>query len=186
MLKKILQLKTANPIIGFAVGFIAIFLVLYFGNQFFIGITAPGNIYIEFLDSHLNYINWFRTTLLTASKFTTELFGHHSTINKYSIVLDNGATIGIVYACLGIGILSVWWAFVLSFPQKIDAKIKYLFLGSLFIVIINVLRISALALIFSKQSTTQYREINHHLIFNIACYILVFFMMKRWIDKAIS
>lgn len=185
MLKKILQLKTANPIIGFAVGFIAIFLVLYFGNQFFIGISTPGNLYVSMLDNYFNYIQWLRSLLLHTSSIILNIFGMDTYATKWNLVLANGDSIKLVYKCLGIGIMSVWVAFVIAFPQQKLNKLKYALLGIFAILFINIIRIIALAIVFSNNDMTIYKHIDQqHFFYNVACYIIIFWMMKRWIDKS--
>ena len=185
MLKKIKQLKHDNPILGFIIGFLFMFLLLYYGNQFFIGISTPGNLYVPNLDNYFNYIQWLRSLLLQTSSIILNLFGLETHATTWRLILPNGDSIKLVYKCLGIGIISVWVAFVVAFPQQKLNKFKYALLGIFAILLINIIRIIGLAIVFSNNDMTIYKHIDQqHFFYNVACYIIIFWMMKRWIDKS--
>ena len=185
MLKKIIHLKHDNPISGFVTSFLVIFVLLYYGNQFFIGISTPGNLYVPALDQYFNYISWYRSLLLHSSSLFCNIIGINSHVQGYDIVLPNNESIRLIYKCLGIGIISVWISFVIAFPQKGLNKLKYALLGVLFIITINIIRFVALAVFFSNSEMINYKHVDQqHFLYNTICYIIIFFMMKRWIDKS--
>jgi exosortase/archaeosortase family protein len=174
--------KTEKPITVFLVKFIVLFCLFYGINYGFIGLTIPGGLYWPWLDHHLNYVVAFRSFLLHSASAIIGLFGYRSIVAGYYLFVFNGATLRMVYSCIGLGILSFWWAFVLSFPQSRAAKIRYFLLGTVLIIAMNIIRISALAILYTKYSGKQYRNIDHHLIFEICVYGVLFFMMYRWIN----
>jgi exosortase/archaeosortase family protein len=65
-------------------------------------------------------------------------------------------------------------ALALAYPFRMNLRIKFLLYGLLAIYIINVIRIALVGLVY-----TEYKNINidHHLVFNIVAYILIFSMM---------
>lgn len=181
---KFISVKQANPIIAFVVLFALLFALMYYGNLFFIGITTQGGgFYSPLLDEYFNYVKWFRSFLLHASSLLPAILGYESRVSDFHIYLTGGSYIKLVHTCLGLGLLSFWVAFVLSYPQSRKEKILYLLIGCGVIILLNIIRITALLLIYSKNGTAQYKDFDHHLYFNIGVYTIIFFMMKRWMDK---
>jgi len=163
--------------------FLVLYGVFYFGNQGYTGLTVPGNAYSPFLDEHLNYVRWFREFLLQGSAFVIRLFGHSTFIHATGIKMETGTGVQLIYACMGFAIFSFWWAMILAFPQSLKTKLLFLFGGTLIIIILNILRIAAVALAFNKWGATN---IDHHLIFNIVVYGILFLMLYRWFNLPVS
>ena len=162
---------------------VALFLLLYgffyFGNKCYTGLTVPGNAYSPFLDNYLDYVSWFRNVLLEGAAFVIRLFGHHTMIHEHGIKLESGRGVRLVYACMGFAIFSFWWAMILAFPQTLRIKVKYLIGGTLLIVLLNMLRIAAVALAFNKWGHTS---VDHHMLFNITTYGILMIMLYRWFN----
>lgn len=167
----------------FVAKFILLFLFLYYGTEFWIGVTSQGNYYSAFCDNYLNYINWLRSSLLQAASFLCNSFGYKATvISKTTIMGFNGFRTTIIYSCIGYGILSFWTAFVISFPSNVKRKIKWLLVGLLFLWFINVLRIVLLLLYINKVKSI-YSFTKHHLVYNIVVYAIIFVMIYFFSKK---
>lgn len=159
----------------FVTRFLIIFILLYYFNLFFIGLTGKGgSFYSTFLDEHLNYIRWLRESIIYFSSLILNLFNYDTIRLPYHLKIIDGVRVGVGYSCLGYGLMSMHIAIALSYPFKINIRRKYLFGGLLAIYLINVIRIAAVGWVY-----TEYKGINidHHLIFNIIAYILIFTMM---------
>ena len=65
-------------------------------------------------------------------------------------------------------------ALALSYPFKYLVRRTYLFVGLLIIYILNILRISAVGIAYTELSNIN---IDHHFIFNIISYFVIFAMM---------
>ena len=165
----------------FFVKFILLFCLFYGFNYAFTGIVSPPNYYNPWIDQHFNYLRFFRNFLLHTSSLFVGLFGYHAVITGHHMRVDGGGGIRLAYACMGLGILCFWWAFVLAFPQKIAYKVKYLCIGTLAIILLNVMRISLLS-IYLSHATLAYKY--HHFLFNVATYAVIFFLIFKWIDKS--
>lgn len=154
--------------------FLIIFVALYYFNIAFIGITGRGGVYIEFIDQHLNYIRWLRESIIYLSSVVLHLF-HYDTIRlPYHLKIIDGVRVGVGYSCLGYGIMSFQIALALSYPFKYLVRRVYLFVGLLIIYILNILRISAVGIAYTELSNFN---IDHHFIFNIISYFVIFAMM---------
>lgn len=173
-----------NPI-KFAVTFIILFLVFYYFNLLFLGITSPGNHYSAFLDNHLNYIQALRWLLLQCSAFILKCMGFSTITNNYQLLVAGHGVIILYYSCLGLGVISFFAAFVLAYPKPQKAKIIFLLAGILSIQFLNIIRFVVLALFWNKQAGAG---IDHHTIFNIFIYIIISVSLYFWVksDTAVT
>lgn len=171
------NIKNKYPELLFIAKFLLLFSLLFFGTEFWIGITSPGNYYSPFCSKYLNYIDLLRNSLLKAANVLCNILGYSTTvISKTTIMGFNGYKATIIYSCIGYGILSFWTAFVISYPSSFKQKIKWLLCGSLLLWFINVVRISLLLIYINKvKSITTFPK--HHLVYNIIAYTVVFFMI---------
>ncbi|MBS1773982.1 MAG: archaeosortase/exosortase family protein [Bacteroidetes bacterium] len=171
-----------NIIAVFIAKFSVLFTVSYAFDYAMTGITVPGGYYNEWIDNHFNYVAFLRTLILKSAGFVVHHFGFDYTIDQYHLRIPNVSTVKMVFSCIGTGILCFWWAFVLSFPQPAKSKARYLLVGTLVIVLLNILRVAGLVMIRSVNSM-KHTKIDHHLIFNIVVYVLIFLMIVRIVDK---
>jgi exosortase/archaeosortase family protein len=172
-----------NPGFRFIVKFLIFFLGLHYGNEFFIGITAPGGLYVPFLDQHLNYVAWLRHSILFGAKVLSGLFGYTAYIDgPYHLRSITGPGVQMVYACIGLGIMSFWAGFVLAHAISWKKKIFWLLTGLITIWIVNCFRVSViLAATVNKWNTNKY--LDHHDIFNIIAYVMVFILIVIFIRR---
>src|SRR5829696_2477878 len=92
-----------------------IFCILYFGTLLVIGLSTKENSYSPFVADHLDYVAPLRKSILYSSKFLLNLFGNSSFLkDDFSIYLQNGKGVRIVYSCVGYGVLSFWASFVIA------------------------------------------------------------------------
>lgn len=88
----------------------------------------------------------------------------------------NGSWVKLVYACLGVGVMCFWLAFVLANTGGLVKKITWLFIGLISIWLINVLRIS-IVLLANNKHIKMPLGLDNHTFFNILAYGAVFILM---------
>src|ERR1700761_4224866 len=135
-----------NSPVRFAVLFISLFLLFYYFNILFFGITSPGNHYLPFLADHLNYIAALRWFLLQSSAGLLRLFGFSTLTNNNELLVVGRGIITLVYTCLGLGVMSFFAAFVLAYPKPTKPKFIFLISGLLIIQLLNIIRFALLVL----------------------------------------
>lgn len=164
----------------FLVKFIVLFLVFYYVNIFFVQLTLPGKWHSDFFVEHLNYIGWLTGSLTHTANFITHTLGLDTIVegnDKLSLV--QGPRVIVKWECIGLGIMSFWLAFVLA--QGISLKRKILLgFGGVFVVwFMNCCRIALLVFALDrnlkpwKKNLTLIGGINHHDLFNYACYAVI-------------
>jgi exosortase/archaeosortase family protein len=174
-----------NEPLRFIISFIVLFPLFYYFNIFFFGVTSPGNHYSAFLADHFDYIRGLRWLLLKSSAQILNWLGFSAITNEYELLVAGHGVIKLVYSCLGLGVISFFAAFVISYPKKWKAKIKFLISGILGIELLNVVRFVLLALFWNKHNTAI---VDHHTIFNIFIYLIITISLYFWVkhDSALN
>ncbi len=143
----------------------------------------PGNRYSPFIDHYLDYPSWLRATLLWGSKIFVGICGYNATItDAYHLQIVDGASVQLIYECLGIGVMSFWLAFVVANKGGWVKKLIWLMGGMLCIWLINVVRIG-LVLIGNNEKREMFFGLDNHTFFNICAYVAVFVLIYFY-DKS--
>jgi exosortase family protein XrtF len=99
----------------------------------------------------------------------------------YSIYFQNKSVARIVEGCNGISVIILFISFVIAFSGSFKNTLLFVFGGSLFIYILNVLRIAALTVLlyyFPKQE-----HLLHGVLFPLIIYGVVFVLWVIWVNK---
>jgi len=166
--------------VKFGFTFLALFLLFYFFNILFFGLTNSGNSYNAFLANHFNYIQWLRQLLLAASTAIINALGYTAIHNDYELLVAGHGIIRLVYSCLGLGVISFFTAFVIAYPKAWRHKLIFIISGIVVIEVLNIIRFVLLAIFWDKRNP---QIIDHHTIFNAIIYILIFISLYFWIRK---
>ncbi len=163
---------------AYFIRFLIIFLVLYFFHLFYYGITTPaGMFYSSFLEQHLNYINWVKSSILYGSNILAHILGFPTHIEgQLTLKVSNRPGVNLNFACLGLGISSFWIAFITAHSSSWQKRIYWCLAGVIAIWLINCIRITTL-LISMEKNWSDIKYIDHHDMFNIASYILIFILI---------
>jgi exosortase/archaeosortase family protein len=176
------KVANKNELLRFIFSFIVLFPVFYYFNTFFFSLTTPGsNHYSAFVATHFNYISWLRKILLSGSVLILHFLGYGAITDEFNLLVAGHGIVRVVYSCLGLGIISFFAAFVLSYPQKLKSKIIFLIGGILAIEILNTIRFVLLALFWKKNNGLL---LDHHTIFNIIMYLIIALSLYFWVRNA--
>jgi exosortase/archaeosortase family protein len=163
--------------------FLGLFFAFYGFSLFTISITTPGGLYNEFAEKHLDWFSVLRTFLLEVSTKLLNLLGYEAYLyGKYKISIPGKVQLRMIHSCVGMGLFSFWWAMILAFPQSIKNKIRYFLIGTLLIITLNILRITAVAIAAVEKKGNHALKLDHHLLFNVVVYAILFFMLYRWFN----
>ena len=167
-----------NEPLRFIGSFIIMFLAFYYFNIYFFGITSSGNHYSALLANHFNYISGLRWLLLHSTAQLLNWMGFVAITNNYELLVAGHGVLQLVYSCLGLGVISFFAAFVLSYPKEWRSKIIFLISGISVIEFLNIIRFILLALFWNKHNNGI---IDHHTIFNIIIYLVIAVSLYFWV-----
>jgi len=174
-----------KPQLVYLLKVVAIYLIIFWGFQFFAGITSEtGRFYFKWIDEHLDIIAGFREFLLQSSAMLLALFSYDTYVEGYFFGIENGRGVKLVYGCLGIEVLAAHTALVAAYPAALTKKIKYLIGGLIMINLLNILRISGLTLAYNHRQDGLFNFINQHDLFNLIVFGLVLILYFFYVRNA--
>ena len=180
MLNKITSYFQRNPAYKFVVIFLSIYFLLDYFTLFYMGITAPGNFYNSFIDTHLNYVRGLRHILIDTTAGLLRTQGYQVTTSDTFLHAYNVGGFNIVYSCLGFGIMSFFLAFVIAYPKSLKSKLIFAPIGLTIIQCLNITRLYLLTIYWRKSIFIG--KIDHHTLFNIILYLILLLMIYVWIN----
>lgn len=188
------QLKSLNHYIdiGFVVKFIGLFLVFYYVNVFFVELTLPGKWHNDFFVTHLNYIQWLTDSLTQMSGSIASMFGVENYIRDATnsvVSVNTGRAVNVKWECIGLGIYSFWLAFIFAHKMSFKRKLLFSIGGIVAMWLLNCVRIALLLYAVEhnlkawKKSWKFIGDVNHHDLYNYACYIIIIGMVYLYYRK---
>ena len=166
---------------------VVIFLIKFFATYFILFA-----IYSTYLQKSQQKEGGFKTasiTTLVADQTVSllEFFGYSSGAYQHKkelsvkILIEGNYTSRVIEGCNSVSIIILFIAFIIAFAGSLKATIIYVLLGSLFIYIINVVRIAFLSVMIYKYPNQQ--EFLHNLVFPAIIYGTVFILWVIWVNK---
>ncbi len=173
----------SNGIFRFVAAFFIIYGCLYAFNYAWTGLTIPGGSYSAWLAKNGDYISGLRLIILKGASALLSLFSYDNYVSGYYLHINGGKTVRMVYSCIGLNIIFVWWAFIISFPQLVKNKLVYIVAGTMFITLLNMVRI-ALVAVSPYKGNFMNTSLDHHTVFNFMVYAIIVLVIFRIIDKS--
>lgn len=95
--------------------------------------------------------------------------------------INGKITASIVEGCNAVSVIILFSAFIIAFSQKRKPTILYVFVGSVLIYCVNILRIALLAI--GIYQFPQHQEFLHQIVFPAIIYGMVFLLWLLWIRR---
>ncbi|NTS43796.1 hypothetical protein HRG84_23140 [Flavisolibacter sp. BT320] len=166
-----------KPILVYTGRFLGLFAILFYGTEAVIAFASPGDHYWPWLANNLNFIPPFRMFLMRSAQALLAAGGWQTGItDAHTLAFPGGASVRMVYSCLGYGVLSFWIAFIFANRGSWQKKSAWMLAGALALVGINIVRI-ALILLAAQKGWAIPLGWDHHTWFNIVAYLLIFAMI---------
>lgn len=164
--------------------FLILLIVIHLFNTLNLAITVPkGAVYSSFLDDNLNYIAWIRSYILHTSNLIAHIAGiNTSVVLSTKLKILNGSGVFMDTACIGLGLLTFWIAFVLANPGSLKRKFVWCIVGSLCICLVNSIRVVLLVVAANNRWKIN-TFADHHTMFNIASYSVIALLIYFYINK---
>ncbi len=167
----------------FLISFLSLFILFHYFNLLYIGLVSPGGLYVPFLNQHLDYIQGLRKLLIETSAAILRQFNYDLYTTPMRLHVDGHGGIILVYSCLGYGIMSVFTAFVLSWPGKSwKNRLIFLISGLILIQTLNIGRLIGLSLLGQRLPLLEH--IDHHTLFNLMVYAVLILSIYLWINTS--
>ena len=166
---------------------IIIFLIKFF-LTYFILVT----IYNSYLQASQQKNNIFKTASITTAVANQTIdvltfFGYkveakqHTKEMSVMLLIEGKYTARVIEGCNSISLIILFVAFVIAFSGTLKATFLFTLFGSLFIYVVNVLRIAFLTVMIYKFPDQV--GILHDLVFPAIIYGTIFLLWVIWVNK---
>lgn len=120
--------------------------------------------------------------ILVNSSFILELIGYEVSIEYSTRILKINNSIGVTVgiSCIGYELSAIYTGLIIASNGSLLKKILFITSGISIIYILNLFRISALAILVQYNQIIW--DLNHKLIFTIIIYSVIFFIWKYWLS----
>ncbi|MEH6406684.1 MAG: exosortase family protein XrtF [Leeuwenhoekiella sp.] len=105
----------------------------------------------------------------------------HETEASMKLFVENYFVVRVVEGCNSASIIILFAAFVLSFFKGYKRTLLFIFLGSISIYVINIIRIAIIAIALYKYP--QYAEFLHSIVFPAVIYGYIFLLWVLWVVR---
>lgn len=152
---------------------------LYYFHQFYIDKTdLSNNSYSPFLVRYLNYPAWIVTSVLHTANIIAHAIGLDSYITSLpenGLRVKGGHAVYMIPACIGLQIMSFWFAFIIASRNTWKQKLIWCISGLLTIWFINCFRVAVLLLAVNNK--VKVNRIDHHQVYNLCAYAVILIML---------
>lgn len=186
MLKAISKRAGKTIDLPFLLRFIVKFLIFCILCKGFIlfcnGVVHPGGrVYFPFWERYLNIFKFIENFVLQTSMFLANLFDVQAyRATSDTLRLESGGHLVMKEPCYGLGLMSVWTAFVFSDSTSWKRKTLWGVMGIAALLVINALRVTLLLIALKNRWNIHLLDaytLTHHTLFNIVAYALIFLLM---------
>lgn len=125
--------------------------------------------------------NTMKSLLVYSTDFLLNILGYDSNVYKNIVWITGSEGVKVINACLGWSVMALFIGFILIYPAVKKPKYWYIPSGLLAIILMNILRITGMALIsYHNYDALQFY---HRYIFNFSLYVVVFILWIVWVNK---
>ncbi|MGJ8685603.1 MAG: exosortase family protein XrtF [Nonlabens sp.] len=171
------KIRPYIPVFKFVATFGVIYItlsLLYYGylQQDYIGMNYP--------DPVTSQISYQTQQILISLGYDARITNVADNPSVY-MFLEKNVVFRVIEGCNAISVMILFVAFVLAFAKTWKKTALFILGGLLFIYIVNILRLVALAVIIHKYP--QYNHISHDIIFPAVIYGSVILLWILWIKN---
>ena len=165
MLRSLLK----NPVVRFLLTILVLYILWYL-------------IYDLWLHPNETIDLWVIDLTIFLSRFILEHLGYTVFTGAERLIgVDGTGGLWIGDNCNGITLFARFAIFILAYRGLIRTKIIFVFLGILSLELLNVIRVTVLAILDTHSRT--WTEFNHTYTFNILIYAYIFSLWMLWVNK---
>jgi exosortase family protein XrtF len=158
---------------------------LLFLGKFFLAYLMLTVIYQFYFITCDDCVDGITSNVARLTENTANFFGVKITTIKdymqYNIIYRGKVTARIIEGCNAISVIILFISFVIAFSGKLKQTVLFVLGGSLFIYVLNILRIVVLSVLMYYYPAQEH--ILHGVIFPLIIYGAVFILWLIWVNK---
>ncbi|MEO9569777.1 MAG: exosortase family protein XrtF [Polaribacter sp.] len=166
--------------------------IIIFLLKFFVTYFLLVSIYNTYLQKSQKKDNFYQTSSITAAvaNQTVDVLSvfnynvkaaQHDKEMSVKLIIEGKYTARVIEGCNSISLIILFVSFIVAFSGSLKATILFSILGSVFIYVVNVLRIAFLTVMIYKYPNQV--GVLHDLIFPAIIYGTIFLLWVLWVNK---
>lgn len=165
-----------KSVIKFILTFLLVYVTLSFGYK----------LYLQYSTGSVYYPDFLTHFVARQCEFLLNVFGYNAEVIPHpdepsmKLVVNGTYLARIIEGCNAISVIILFASFVIAFSGKLKTTIIYIILGSLLIYVVNLFRITLLAIGLFEYP--EYADVLHTVIFPAIIYGLVFLLWIVWVN----
>ena len=142
---------------------------------------------MDFSDGSKYYPDYLTNLVAKQSQALLETVGYSTTIEPHSneasmkLIINNKFVARVVEGCNSVSVIILFLSFIIAFADKFKITALYIFVGSILIYSVNLIRIVILSI--GLYHYPWRREILHTVIFPLIIYGMVFLLWMFWVNR---
>ncbi|MBS1648003.1 MAG: archaeosortase/exosortase family protein [Bacteroidetes bacterium] len=146
-------------------------------------------LYVLLIKPHTSVDEKLISLLVSQTAMLLKVMGYHAyqsveDVDMQLVGVDGANPVWVGAPCNALTLFLFFTLFIVAFPGNTKTKLWFIPMGVIIIHVVNVLRISALALI--SLYAPQYLEINHTYTFTIIVYGIIFLLWMWWVKISLK
>ncbi len=166
-----------KSVIKFILTFLIVYLLLSYSYK----------LYLDYSDGSKYYPDYLTNLVAKQSQALLETVGYSTTIEPHSneasmkLIINNKFIARVVEGCNSVSVIILFLSFIIAFADKFKTTALYIFVGSVLIYTVNLIRIVILSI--GLYHYPWRREILHTVIFPLIIYGMVFLLWMFWVNR---
>lgn len=160
---------------------LSVLILCFFLAVFFIFFISVGRFSIDAVYERQHLIeDQLMNMILYLSNFILHAIGYASySVGRYIFIEKNWVAVG--HSCLGMGLIATFIFLIFIIKSNWINKILYMLVGTLFIILMNALRISLLLVYVYKNNGNYSLSVEVHDLSNYFFYVIVFVLFLLYV-----
>jgi exosortase family protein XrtF len=144
-------------------------------------------LYLDYSDGSKYYPDYLTNLVAKQTQALLETVGYSTTIEPHSneasmkLIINNKFVARVVEGCNSVSVIILFLSFIIAFADKFKTTALYIFVGSVLIYTVNLIRIVILSI--GLYHYPWRREILHTVIFPLIIYGMVFLLWMFWVNR---
>lgn len=166
-----------KSVIKFILTFLIVYLLLSYSYK----------LYLDYSDGSKYYPDYLTNLVAKQTQALLETVGYSTTIEPHSneasmkLIINNKFVARVVEGCNSVSVIILFLSFIIAFADKFKTTALYIFVGSVLIYTVNLIRIVILSI--GLYHYPWRREILHTVIFPLIIYGMVFLLWMFWVNR---
>jgi len=166
-----------KSVLQFILTFLMVYFVLSFSYKLYLDFSDGSNYYPDYLTYQVAQQT---DMVLSALGYKTETLPHPNEAS-IQLIINNNYVARIIEGCNSLSVIVLFISFIVAFSGRPKTTIVYLFVGSLIVYCVNLLRIVILSI--GLYLYPQHSGFLHSVIFPAIIYGMVFLLWMFWVNR---